>query len=151
MAKGFFGRVLSGAVGVARPAGAAGFAFGPDRTPSDVHQGRRTDLPEQVRVVPSPRLDCADVAADLRGGSAVGPLDPRARRVAQHAALAHRQERRHPALQGRPIAQQKEIDTIVRGSARLAAGRSRRTCRAPIKWADGNGWNYAKQFGSRPT
>ena len=71
---------------------------------SDVHQGRRANLPGEVRVVPSARLDRADVARDLRRGAALGALDQEPRRRAPDAALAHRQDRRHPALPERSLA-----------------------------------------------
>ena len=47
-----------------------------DRRPRpDVHQGRRADLPGEVRGVPPARFDRADVARHLRGSAAVGALD----------------------------------------------------------------------------
>ena len=53
MANGYFGRVLSGAVGVVAAAGSSGVALGSNARNADVHQGRRADFPEQVRVLPS--------------------------------------------------------------------------------------------------
>ncbi len=71
---------------------------------ADLHQRYRADLPGEVRSVPSARLDRADVARDLRRGASVGALDQGARGRASDAAVAHRQDRRHPGVQERSVA-----------------------------------------------
>ena len=45
---------------------------------------------------------------------------------------------------------QKEIDTIVEWVAAGSPKGDPKDMPAPIKWADGNDWNYAKQFGGPP-
>jgi hypothetical protein len=42
---------------------------------------------------------------------------------------------------------QKEIDTIVKWASNGAPKGDPKDMPAPVKWADGNDWNYAKQFG----
>ena len=91
----------------------------------DVHQGRRADLPAEVRIVPSAQQHGADVAPDLRRGASVGEVDRRARRLAADAAVAHRQDGRHPEIQERPLAERRadRHDRAV-GGRRRAEGRS---------------------------
>ena len=101
-----------------------------DRPCADIHQGRRADLPGEVRGVPSARLDRADVARDLRGGAAVGEVDQGARRRAADAAVAHRQDRRHPAVQERSLADRRARSTrSCAGSTPARRRATRRTCR----------------------
>ena len=90
---------------------------------ADVHQGRRADLPGEVRSVPPARLDRADVARHLRRGAAVGALDQGARRRHADAAVAHRQDGRRAELQERSLAQRQgdRHDRQV-GRCRRAAG-----------------------------
>jgi hypothetical protein len=45
---------------------------------------------------------------------------------------------------------QKEIDTIVKWVAAGAPKGDPKDMPPPVKWDDGNGWNYAKQFGGPP-
>lgn len=45
---------------------------------------------------------------------------------------------------------QKEIDTIVKWASNGAPKGDPKDMPAPMKWADGNDWNYAKQFGGPP-
>ena len=45
---------------------------------------------------------------------------------------------------------QTEIDTIVNWVAAGSPKGDPKDMPAPVKWADGNGWNYAKQFGGPP-
>ena len=138
-------------MGVVGLAGAAGVALGSDARNADVHERRRADFPEQVRVVPSPRFDRADVPDHLRRGTAVGALDSRARRVAQHAALAHRQDASASSttrMTARSATRKSTPSSTGSPPARRRA--TPRTCPPPVKWADGNGWNYAKQFGGPP-
>ena len=45
---------------------------------------------------------------------------------------------------------QKEIDTIVKWAGNGAPKGDAKDMPAPIKWADGNDWNYAKKFGGPP-
>ena len=73
------------------------------------------------------RIDRADVAADLRGRASMGAVDSDPGREARDAALVHRQERRHSALQGRSVAERSRDrhDREV-GRRRLAAGQSSR-------------------------
>ena len=44
----------------------------------------------------------------------------------------------------------KEIDTIVKWASNGAPKGDPKDMPAPVKWDDGNGWNYAKQFGGPP-
>ena len=73
------------------------------RSRSDVAPIFQTKLPD----VPSPWHVRADVAHHLRGRAAVGAFDPAARRQPRHAAVASRQDRRHPPLQERPLAERR--------------------------------------------
>ena len=95
-----------------------------------VHQGRRADPPGEVPGVPSPGLHRADVARDLRGSAPVGALDQGARRGAADAAVAHRQDRRHPAVQERSLADATSRSTRSSAGSMPARRRAtRRTCR----------------------
>ena len=114
--------VIGGAVAVGASAAAAQTAGG-----ADVHEGRRANLPGEVRGVPPARFDRADVARHLRRGAAVGALDPRARRRSPDAALEHRQERRRAELQERSLARrQADRDDPEVGRRRRAAGQPER-------------------------
>ncbi len=94
--------------------------LGPGAGRSDLHQGRRADLPGQVRGLPPSRVDRADVAAHVSGGAAVGAVDPRAGRSPADAAVAHRQDGRRAGVQERPLAQRRT------GRDRSGLGRSGR-------------------------
>ena len=72
-----------------------------------VHQGHRADPVRLVRGLPPGRRDGADGADDVRRGAALGPVDQEPRGRAGDAALAHRQEHRHPGLQGRHLAERR--------------------------------------------
>ena len=63
--------------------------------------------------------------ADLRRGAAVGEVDCRARRLPADAAVAHRQDDRHPEVQERSLAERRadRHDRAV-GGRRRAEGRS---------------------------
>ncbi len=102
-------------------------------------------LPGQVHAVPSRRHRRADVADDLRRGPAVGAVDPPARREPRDAAVASRQDRRHPPLQERSVA-----DRRAR-SPRSCAGwtPTRRaatppTCRRRRRFAPEDVWHIGK-------
>ena len=75
--------------------------------------------------------------ADLRRGASVGEVDRRARRRAADAAVAHRQDGRHPEVQERSLAERR-ADRDDRGSGSPPARRRaiRRTCRRPKVWTD---------------
>ena len=64
------------------------------------------------------------------------------------AAVAHRQDHRHPGLQERSVAQ-RQGDRHHRASGSTPARRraTRRTCRRAKEWPSEQGWNFAKQFG----
>ena len=67
----------------------------------------------------------ADVARHLRGRAAVGAVDRNARRRATDAAVAHRQDGRHPGVQERPVAERRADRHDPRvGRRRRAEGRS---------------------------
>ena len=90
---------------------------------ANVRQRRRADLPGQVSDLPSPGNVGADVARHLRRSSSVGEIDSPARRQPRHAAMASRQDRRHQALQERPLAErQRDFDDRPLGRRRRAAG-----------------------------
>ena len=73
--------------------------------------------------VPSPGHVGADVARHLRRSPAVGAVDPAARRQPRHAAVASRQDRRHPPLQERSLAERRrDRDDRALGRRRRAAG-----------------------------
>ena len=115
---------------------------------ADVHEGHRPDLPGEVRSVPSARFDRADVARDLRRVAAVGALDQEPRRDAPDAAVAHRQDGRHPGVQERSVAERRaDRDDRQAGSIRARRRATRRTCRPPVKWPSEQGWNFASMFG----
>ena len=100
--------------------------------------------------MPPARLDRADVARDLRRGAAVGALDQGARRRPPDAAVAHRQDRRHPEVQERRSLTDEQIETIVRSGSTPARRRAtRRTCRPPKTWPEDQGWNFAALFGQK--
>ena len=92
---------------------------------ADVHEGRRADLPGEVRSLPPARLDRADVAHDLRRSAAVGAIDQRARRRQQMPPWQIDKTRRHAEIQERSLAQ-RQADRHDRevGRCRRAAGQS---------------------------
>ena len=78
----------------------------------------------------------------------MGPLDPRPRGVAADAALAHRQDRRHPALQERPLAERRPKSTPSCKWVDAGAPKGDpKDMPAPVKWPSDDVWNFAKQFG----
>ena len=99
--------------------------------------------------MPSPRLHRADVAHDLRRDAPVGEVDQGARRGPADAAVAHRQDRRHPALQERPIAERRadRHDRAV-GGRRRAEGRSEGHAAAEEVRRTRRVWNFADQYRS---
>jgi len=99
-------------------------AGGRRREGADVHQGRRADLPGEVRGVPPGRFDGPDVARHLSGIAPLGKIDQGARRGETDAAMAHRQERRHPGVQKRSLADRRgNRHDCALGRQRRAAGR----------------------------
>ena len=86
--------------------------------------------------------DRPDVAADLRGDAALGPLHPREGRDAEHASLVHRQEHRRAGLQVRPLAERRRDRDHRRLGRR---GRPRAATRPdmppPVEFADRDIWH----------
>ena len=98
--------------------------------------------------MPSAQQHGADVAGDLRRGAAVGEVDRCARRRAADAAVAHRQDGRHPEVQERSLAERRQIETIL---AWVAAGSPKgdpKDMPPPKKWADDSGWHLAEKYGA---
>ena len=98
-----------------------------------------------MRVVPSARLDGADVARDLSRKRGRGRIDQGARRRAADAAVAHRQERRHPGVQERSLAERRSRST--RSSRWVDAGAPQgdpKDMPPPIEWPDASVWNFAE-------
>ena len=101
----------------------------------DVHEGRRADPAAELPELPPPELGRADVAPHLRGGAALGAQHQAAHRAQEphgrHAALVHREGRRHPGLQGRHLAQRGgDPDARRLGGQRRAARRRGRPAAA---------------------
>ena len=65
------------------------------RSAGHLHQRRRPDLSGQMRSLSPARLDCAHVAAHIRGIASMGQVHPLPRGRWPDAALAYRQDRRH--------------------------------------------------------
>ena len=124
---------------------------GPAEDGPDLHQGCRADLPGEMRGVPPAGFDRADVAADLRGIPPVGEVDQDARRRAPDAAVAHRQGRRHPAVQVRPVAE-RLADRHDRPDGSTPAHRraTRRTCR-PRRTGATNRRGTSRRCSARPS
>ncbi len=121
------------------------------RAGADVHEGRRADPPGQVPGVPSAELDRADVAPHVRRCRRSTPTRSRRGRRAADAAVAHRQDRRHPGVQERPQPDRRaDRDDRAAGSTRGAARATRRTCRRRAKFADPNRWQLADKMGGPP-
>ena len=81
----------------------------------------------------------------------VGAVDQGAGRSATDAAVAHRQDRRHPALQERSLADRRSRSTpSCDGSMRARRRAIRRTCRRRRQFANDDVWNFASQFGGPP-
>ena len=81
----------------------------------------------------------------------MGALDSRPRGVAQHAALAHRQDA--SAFSTTRTTARSATRRSTPSSTWVDAGAPKgdpKDMPPPVKWADGNGWNYAKQFGGPP-
>ena len=94
-----------------------------------LHERHRADHAALVSDVSPARHQRADVAAHLRGRAPVGARDQGQGDAAADAALAHRAERRHPAVQGRSVAERRR-DCDDRG-----VGRRRRAARQPRRHA----------------
>ena len=115
---------------------------------SDVHQGRRADLPGEVRVVPPARFDRADVARDLRAERVRGP---------GRFATACRRGRCRPGTSTRALGIQHfendrslsdaEIDTIVKWVAAGAPKGDMKDMPKPVEWPSDDVWNFAKLYG----
>ena len=99
----------------------------------DVRERRRADPAAEVPDLPPGRQHGADVPGDLAGDAAVGALHQGPRAVARDAALASRQDRRHPALHQRPVAERR-ADRHHR-----ALGRRRGAARRPRRHAAAGG------------
>ena len=81
---------------------------------------------------------------DLRRGASVGARRSRRASSAPDAALAHRQDGRHPGVQERSVAHATmQIATIVKWIDRARRRATRRTCRRRVV-ADEQGWNFAE-------
>ena len=79
----------------------------------------------KCEVLPSRRSDGADVARDLRRGPAVGPVHCGPHQRTPDAAVAHRQDRRHPEVQERSLAfRRSDRHDREMGGGRGAEGRS---------------------------
>ena len=89
--------------------------------PTDVQQGRRADSLQALHDLPSARRDRADVAADLRGGAALGPRHSRQRRQRHDAALARGSGARQVAQ--RPPADRRRRRTSSRAGSTAGAPR----------------------------
>ena len=102
----------------------------------DVHEGRRADPAAELPELPPPELGRADVAPHLRRSAALGAQHQAAHRSPEpyggHAALVHREGRRHPGLQGRHLAQRGgDPDDCRLGRQRRAARQPGRPAAAP--------------------
>ena len=96
-------------------------------------------------------IDGADVAGHLSGSAPLGQVDQGACHRAADAAVAHRQERRHPGVQERSLAERSgNRHHRALGRRRRADGRPQRDA-APVEWPDASAWNLAELFGGRPT
>ena len=101
---------------------------------SHLHQAHRAHPAAQLPELPSPRRRGADVAHHLRRSAAVGARDQAAHRHRaagrRDAAVVHREEHRHPALQGRSVAQRRrDRDDRQVGRHRRARAAIPPTCR----------------------
>ena len=110
-----------------------------------LHERHRAHLPGQLSGMPSARQHRADVAADVRGGAALGEIDQAEGRRAGDAAMVHRQERRRPALQQRSFAQpDADIETIVKWVDAGAPEGNPADMPPPRKFPDGDAWQIGK-------
>ena len=99
---------------------------------ADVHaRTSRRSSRQSCQTLPSPGHVGADVArARYEEVAAVGAVDPPARREPRHAAVASRQDRRHPPLQERPLAERRRDRDRSCGGPTAARRRAiRPTCR----------------------
>ncbi len=107
--------------------GDASFRHRHPRQTGDVLQGRRAHPPGEMPGVSSAELDRADVAHQVRRGAALGEVDPRPRRDASDAAVAHRSQRRRAEVQERHVAERRPGgDDRPLGRSGRAAGRPER-------------------------
>ena len=146
--------VLSGALAVAVAAAvmaapaAAQTAEPAAARRGDLHEGHRADPAAELPEVPPARLAGPDVADRLRRGAAVGarhqvPHRP-PRPDGRDAALVHREGRRHPGLQGRPVPDRGGDPQDRRlGGQRRAAGQ-------PGGHAAAGGVHRRRRVGDRP-
>ena len=86
---------------------------------------RGSHPPAELRGLPPARRDGADGPDELRAGATLGPRHPHQGGRAVHAALASRQDRRHPAVRERHLAERR------RGRHHRAVGRRRRPAGQP--------------------
>ena len=150
MAHGIFGRVLSGAVGVvgllALPASLsaqtpAGPTFTKDVAP--IFQNKCESCHRPDSIAPMSLITYEEArpwARSIRERVASRNMPPW--HIDKTVGIQHYKDDRSLS--------QKEIDTIV---AWVAAGSPKgdpKDMPAPVKWADGNDWNYAKHFGGPP-
>ena len=78
-------------------------------------------------------------------------VDQGARRGAADAALAHRQDRRHPGVQERPVAHRRaDRHDRALGRRRRAEGRSEGHAAGRRRGRTTSVWNFAKMFGGPP-
>ena len=73
----------------------------------------------------------------------MGPVDQEPRRRSPDAAVAYRQDRRHPAFQNDRSLSDAQIDTIVRWVDAGAPKGDPKDMPPPVKWPDDNVWNFA--------
>ncbi|MDO8677804.1 MAG: cytochrome c [Acidobacteriota bacterium] len=150
MAHGIFGRVLSGAVGVvgllALPASlsaqtTAQPTFTKDVAPIFQNKCESCHRPDSIAPMSLITFEEARPwARSIRERVASRNMPPW--HIDKTVGIQHYKDDRSLS--------QKEIDTIV---AWVAAGSPKgdpKDMPAPVKWADGNGWNYAEQFGGPP-
>ena len=150
MAHGTFGRVLSGAVGVigllALPASlsaqtAAQPTFTKDVAP--IFQNKCESCHRPDSIAPMSLITYEEArpwARSIRERVASRNMPPW--HIDKTVGIQHYKDDRSLS--------QTEIDTIVNWVAAGSPKGDPKDMPAPVKWADGNGWNYAKQFGGPP-
>ena len=150
MAHGIFGRVLSGAVGVvgllALPASLSAQTpatptFTKDVAP--IFQNKCESCHRADSIAPMSLITYEEVrpwARSIRERVASRNMPPW--HIDPTVGIQHYKNDRSLS--------QDEIDTIVKWASSGAPKGDPKDMPAPIKWADGNGWNFARQFGGPP-
>ena len=150
MAHGIFGRVLSGAVGVvgllALPASLAAQTTAQSTFTKDVapiFQNKCESCHRPDSIAPMSLITYEEArpwARSIRERVASRNMPPW--HIAKTVGIQHYKDDRSLS--------QKEIDTIVSWVGAGSPKGDPKDMPAPVKWADGNDWNYAKQFGGPP-